>query len=131
MPETITMTKNGLKVGNNPIIPFIEGDGTGPDIWRATVRVVATPLKRRIQASARSPGRGLGWRKAFNTTGKWLPQETLGLQAVPVGIKGVTTPIGGESKPERRDPPGMRPVRLPQAVRWFEGVPSPVLHREG
>ncbi len=134
MPETITMTKNGLKVGNNPIIPFIEGDGTGPDIWRATVRVVDAAVEK-----AYSGKRKIAWKevlageKAFNTTGEWLPQETLdAFKQYLVGIKGpLTTPIGG----------GIRSLNVAirqecdlyvclRPIRWFEGVPSPVLHPE-
>ena len=127
MTDIITMTASGLKVGDHPVIPYIEGDGTGPDIWRAAV------------AKAYKGDRKIEWKevlageKAFKTTGQWLPQETLdAFKQYLVGIKGpLTTPIGG----------GIRSLNVAirqecdlyvclRPVRWFEGVPSPVLHPE-
>jgi isocitrate dehydrogenase len=123
--------KNGvLQVPNCPIIPFIEGDGTGPDIWKASVRVLDAAV-----AKAYKGERSIEWKevlageKAFNQTGSWLPQETLDVfNEYLVGIKGpLTTPVGG----------GIRSLNVAlrqqldlyaclRPVRWFEGVPSPV-----
>ena len=134
MTDIITMTASGLKVGAHPVIPYIEGDGTGPDIWRAAVGVVDDAV-----AKAYKGDRKIEWKevlageKAFKTTGQWLPQETLdAFKQYLVGIKGpLTTPIGG----------GIRSLNVAirqecdlyvclRPVRWFEGVPSPVLHPE-
>ena len=134
MTDIITMTSSGLKVGDHPVIPYIEGDGTGPDIWRAAVGVVDAAV-----AKAYKGNRKIEWKevlageKAFKTTGQWLPQETLdAFKQYLVGIKGpLTTPIGG----------GIRSLNVAirqecdlyvclRPVRWFEGVPSPVLHPE-
>jgi isocitrate dehydrogenase len=123
--------KNGvLNVPNNPIIPFIEGDGTGRDIWRASVRVLDAAVEK-----AYGGARKLHWmevyagEKAFTQFQSWLPEETLqAFKEFLVGIKGpLTTPIGG----------GMRSLNVAlrkeldlyvcqRPVRWFEGVPSPV-----
>ena len=123
--------KNGhLIVPNNPTIPFIEGDGTGPDIWRSAVRVLDAAVEKAYQGE-----RKIQWlevyagQKAFDQFNNWLPDETIqSCQEFLVSIKGpLTTPIGG----------GIRSlnVALRQAldlyvclrpVRWFEGVPSPV-----
>ncbi|PIX60250.1 MAG: isocitrate dehydrogenase (NADP(+)) [Lysobacterales bacterium CG_4_10_14_3_um_filter_64_11] len=126
----ITLSGGKLQVPNNPIIPFIEGDGTGPDIWRASVRVLDAAV-----AKAYGGKRKIHWleiyagEKANNTFGEWLPEASV--QAVRdylVGIKGpLTTPIGG----------GMSSLNVAlrqmldlyvclRPVRWFEGVPSPV-----
>ena len=134
MTDIITMTASGLKVGDHPVIPYIEGDGTGPDIWRAAVGVVDAAV-----AKAYKGGRKIEWKevlageKAFKVTGQWLPQETLeAFKQYLVGIKGpLTTPIGG----------GIRSLNVAirqecdlyvclRPVRWFQGVPSPVLHPE-
>ena len=134
MTDIITMTASGLKVGDHPVIPYIEGDGTGPDIWRAAVGVVDAAV-----AKAYKGGRKIEWKevlageKAFKATGQWLPQETLeAFKQYLVGIKGpLTTPIGG----------GIRSLNVAirqecdlyvclRPVRWFQGVPSPVLHPE-
>ena len=130
MPTPITMTASGLKVPNDPIIPFIEGDGTGPDIWRASVRVMDAAV-----AKAYGGTRKITWHevlageKAFNQTGSWLPDQTLeDFRKYLVGIKGpLTTPVGG----------GIRSLNVAlrqmldlyvclRPVRWFKGVPSPV-----
>lgn len=134
MSDTITMGPSGLVTGDHPIIPFIEGDGIGPDIWRATQSVVDAAVEK-----AYNGRRSLAWKevlageKAFKTTGSWLPDETLdAFRTYLVGIKGpLTTPIGG----------GIRSlnVAIRQAldlyvclrpVRHFEGVPSPAKHPE-
>ncbi len=130
MPSAITMTPKGLNVPDQPILPFIEGDGTGPDIWRASVRVFDAAVqkayggKRKIQWQEVLAGE-----KAFNKTGNWLPDETLAaFKQYLVGIKGpLTTPVGG----------GIRSLNVAlrqmldlyvclRPVRWFTGVPSPV-----
>ena len=98
MADTIRMTPQGLQTGNNPGVPFIEGDGTGRDIWRASVRVFDAAV-----AKAYGGTRKIEWlevlagEKAFNKTGNWLPEETLAaFRQYLVGIKGpLTTPIGG------------------------------------
>ena len=127
--------KNGhLVVPNNPTIPFIQGDGTGPDIWRSSVRVLDTAVERAYQGN-----RKINWlevyagQKAFDKFNNWLPDETIqSCREFLVSIKGpLTTPIGG----------GIRSlnVALRQAldlyvclrpVRWFQGVPSPVREPE-
>ena len=126
----ITMTDAGLAVPDQPIIPFIEGDGTGPDIWAASVRVLDAAVE-----AAYGGDRQIAWRevlageKAFDQTGEWLPQETLDvIEAHLVAIKGpLTTPVGG----------GIRSLNVAlrqqldlyacvRPVRWFTGVPSPV-----
>ena len=130
MPAPITMTADGLHVPDEPVIPFIEGDGTGPDIWRASVRVFDAAVERAYKG-----GRRIHWKevlageKAFNTTGNWLPDETLdAFRTHLVGIKGpLTTPVGG----------GIRSLNVAlrqmldlyvclRPVRYFKGVPSPV-----
>jgi isocitrate dehydrogenase len=128
MAEKITMQENGtLHVPDNPIIPFIEGDGTGVDIWPAAKLV--------LDASAAKYGKTIEWmevlagEKAFNETGDWLPQDTIDkFEEYLIGIKGpLTTPIGG----------GFRSLNVAirqimdlyvclRPVRWFTGVPSPV-----
>ena len=134
MTDIITMTASGLKVGNHPVIPYIEGDGTGPDIWRAAVGVVDAAVAKAYKGDRRIEWKEvLAGEKAFKTTGQWLPQETLdAFKQYLVGIKGpLTTPIGG----------GIRSLNVAirqecdlyvclRPVRWFEGVPSPVLHPE-
>src|SRR5471032_1313605 len=126
----ITIANGKLNVPANPIIPFIEGDGTGPDIWRASVRVLDAAV-----AKAYGGARKLMWmevlagEKAFDATGNWLPDETVtACRDYLVSIKGpLTTPVGG----------GIRSLNVAlrqmldlyvclRPVRWFEGVPSPV-----
>ncbi|NMA42078.1 MAG: NADP-dependent isocitrate dehydrogenase [Oligosphaeraceae bacterium] len=130
MSDKIYMSAQGLVVGDNPIIPFIMGDGTGPDIWHATVTVVDGAV-----AKAYGGQRKIAWKevlageKAFKQTGEWLPAATLeAFKEYLVGIKGpLTTPVGG----------GIRSLNVAirqecdlyvclRPVRWFEGVPSPV-----
>lgn len=128
--EKITVHNGVLNVPNNPIIPFIEGDGTGPDIWAAASRVLDAAVEK-----AYGGERKIVWKevyageKAFNKTGEWLPKETLDvIRDNIIAIKGpLTTPIGG----------GIRSLNVAlrqeldlfvclRPVRWFEGVPSPV-----
>ena len=78
MTDIITMKESGLKVGNHPIIPFIEGDGTGPDIWRATVGVVDAAVEKAYNGERKIEWKEvLAGEKAYKATGQWLPQETL------------------------------------------------------
>ena len=126
----ISKTPTGLNVPDRPIIPFIEGDGTGPDIWRASVRVLDAAV-----AKAYGGARKIEWmevlagEKAFNATGHWLPDSTVeACREYIVSIKGpLTTPVGG----------GIRSLNVAlrqlldlfvclRPVRWFDGVPSPV-----
>ena len=126
----IRKTPTGLDVPDRPIVPFIEGDGTGPDIWRASVRVLDAAV-----AKAYGGRRQIQWmevlagEKAFNATGSWLPDETVeACRDYLVSIKGpLTTPVGG----------GIRSLNVAlrqmldlfvclRPVRWFDGVPSPV-----
>ena len=128
--DAISVRNGEVQVPAHPIIPYIEGDGTGPDIWRATCRVLDAAVR-----TAYEDERRLIWmevfagEKALNVTGSWLPDETLSaLQEFKVGIKGpLTTPVGG----------GIRSLNVAlrqkldlyacvRPVRWFEGVPSPV-----
>ncbi len=132
MAEKITMSDQGvLSVSDNPIIPFIEGDGTGVDIWPAAKLV--------LDAAAKKYGKTIEWKevlagqKAFDETGDWLPEETIAVfREYLIGIKGpLTTPVGG----------GFRSLNVAlrqildlyvclRPVRWFQGVPSPVIHPE-
>lgn len=130
MSSPITMTDAGLQVPDQPIIPFIEGDGTGPDIWNASVRVFDAAVEKAYGGS-----RKITWhevaagQKSFDESGDWLPKKTLDdFRQYLVGIKGpLTTPVGG----------GIRSLNVAlrqildlytclRPVRWFEGVPSPV-----
>ena len=130
MGTAITMTDKGLQVPNDPIIPFIEGDGTGPDIWNASVRVFDAAVEKAYGGEKKVNWHEvLAGEKAFNQTGSWLPDETLAdFNKYLIGIKGpLTTPVGG----------GIRSLNVAlrqmldlyvclRPVRWFEGVPSPV-----
>ena len=126
----ITMSKGKLVVPDMPVIPFIEGDGTGPDIWTSAVNVFDEAVE-----IAYSKKRVIKWKevfageKAFNLTGEWLPSKTLDqISEHLIAIKGpLTTPVGG----------GIRSLNVAlrqkldlyscvRPVRWFEGVPSPV-----
>jgi len=128
--EPITFHDGKLDVPNHPIVPFIEGDGTGPDIWHASQRVFNAAVQR-----AYGSDRSIAWQevlagqKAFDATKTWLPDETVAaFRKYLVGIKGpLTTPIGG----------GIRSLNVAlrqlldlyvclRPVRYFEGVPSPV-----
>jgi isocitrate dehydrogenase len=133
--QPITQGPNGeLRVPDQPIIPFIEGDGTGPDIWRASVRVLDAAVEK-----AYGGRRKIAWyevyagEKAFNQFNNWLPDDTItAFREYLVGIKGpLTTPVGG----------GIRSLNVAlrqildlyvclRPVRWFNGVPSPVKHPE-
>ena len=134
MGSTITMTDAGLNVPNDPIIPFIEGDGIGPDIWAAAVRVLDAAVE-----NAYGGERAIEWKevlagqKAFDATGEWLPDATVAaFREYLVGIKGpLTTPVGG----------GIRSLNVAlrqildlyvclRPVRWYTGVPSPVKQPE-
>jgi len=132
MPDKITMNTDGvLSVSDEPIIPYVEGDGTGVDIWPAAQLV--------MDAAAAKYGKKIAWKevlageKAFNATGSWLPDETVDtFREYLIGIKGpLTTPIGG----------GIRSLNVAlrqlldlyvclRPVRWFTGVPSPVKRPE-
>ncbi|MBR2837667.1 MAG: NADP-dependent isocitrate dehydrogenase [Kiritimatiellae bacterium] len=134
MAEKITCDGGKLSVPENPIIPYVEGDGTGPDITRAAMTVWNAAVAKAYGGSRRIEWREvLAGEKAFKATGEWLPAATLeACRDCLVSIKGpLTTPVGG----------GIRSinVQLRQAldlyvclrpVRWFEGVPSPVKHPE-
>ena len=130
MGQYITMTSAGLQVPDRPLIPFIEGDGTGPDIWAAAVRVFDAAV-----TEAYGTRRGVEWvevlagQKAFDRTGSWLPQATEdAFREHLVGIKGpLTTPVGG----------GIRSLNVAlrqrldlyvclRPVKYYPGVPSPV-----
>ena len=132
MAEPIRMTDEGLSVPTNPIIPFIEGDGTGPDIWAASVRVLDAAVEKAYRESRKIAWQEvLAGQKAFDETGSWLPDETLtAFRQQLVGIKGpLTTPVGG----------GIRSLNVAlrqvldlyvcqRPIRYFPGVPSPVKH---
>ncbi|MEK4759161.1 NADP-dependent isocitrate dehydrogenase [Viridibacillus sp. FSL E2-0187] len=129
------VVENGvLKVPNNPIIPFIEGDGIGPDIWAAASRVIDAAVKQAYNGEKSIEWKEvLAGQKAFDQTGEWLPQATLdAINEYLIAIKGpLTTPIGG----------GIRSLNVAlrqqldlyvclRPVRYFEGVPSPVKRPE-
>jgi len=132
--EKIQIDNGALQVPNNPIIPFIEGDGTGRDIWKASKRVLDAAVDKAYGGSKK-----IAWyevfagEKAFNTYGEWLPNDTLeAIREYIVAIKGpLTTPIGG----------GIRSLNVAlrqeldlyvclRPVRYFNGVPSPVKRPE-
>jgi len=124
------MSKTGIQVPFEPIIPFIEGDGTGPDIWAAAVRVFDAAVHKAYKGARRVHWKEvLAGEKAFKMSGDWLPQETLDvISSHLVAIKGpLTTPVGG----------GIRSLNVAlrqkldlyacvRPVRWYTGVPSPV-----
>jgi len=126
----ITIKNGKLKVPNDPIIPFIEGDGIGADIWAASVRVLDAAIEKAFKGKKKIVWKEvLAGEKAFNKTGNWLPAETLELiNDYKVAIKGpLTTPVGG----------GIRSLNVAlrqqldlyaciRPIRWFKGVPSPV-----
>ena len=129
--ERIHLDSNGkLVVPDRPIVPFIEGDGTGPDIWAASVRVFDAAVARAYGGQRRIAWMEvLAGQKAFDETGDWLPEATLeAFREYLVGIKGpLTTPVGG----------GIRSLNVAlrqildlyvclRPVRWYPGVPSPV-----
>ncbi|MCB0514105.1 MAG: NADP-dependent isocitrate dehydrogenase, partial [Bacteroidetes bacterium] len=97
-PEKITIKDGKLVVPNFPTIPYIEGDGTGPDIWKASVKVFDAAVEKAYNGSKKIMWKEvLAGEKAFNETGNWLPDETLeAFKEYIVGIKGpLTTPVGG------------------------------------
>jgi isocitrate dehydrogenase len=132
--EKITVDNGKLNVPNNPVIPFIEGDGTGPDIWNASVRVLDAAVEKAYKGEKK-----IAWfevfagEKAFNNYGEWLPEDTLAaIDEYLIAIKGpLTTPVGG----------GIRSINVAlrqeldlyacvRPVQYFDGVPSPVKHPE-
>jgi len=128
--QIISVTGGNLHVPDEPVIPFIEGDGTGPDIWAASQRVLDAAVETAYHGKRKIVWKEvLAGEKAFNKTGNWLPDETLeAFKHYKVGIKGpLTTPVGG----------GIRSLNVAlrqqldlyvclRPVRWFTGVPSPV-----
>ena len=131
MSEQIISIENGkLNVPDNPVIPFIEGDGTGVDIWPASQLVFDAAVEKAYNGSKKINWKEvLAGEKAYNATGSWLPDETLdAFRKYLVGIKGpLTTPVGG----------GIRSLNVAlrqkldlyacvRPVRWFRGTPSPV-----
>ena len=135
MSEKITMGANGkLNVPDNPIVPFIEGDGIGPEIWAVAQKVFDAAVEKAYDGKRKIDWKEmLAGEKAFNKTGEWLPAETLQTaKDYIVSIKGpLTTPIGGGIRSlnvaMRQDLDLYACVR---PVRWFKGVPSPVVHPE-
>lgn len=134
-PQKITMGANGqLNVPQNPIIPFIEGDGIGPDVWSASRKVLDAAVEKAYGGKRKIEWKEmLAGEKAFYQTGEWLPAETLDVaKEYIVSIKGpLTTPVGG----------GIRSLNVAmrqeldlyvclRPVQWFQGVPSPVRHPE-
>ena len=132
--EKITVANGVLNVPNNPVIPFIEGDGIGPDIWASASRVLEAAVEKAYNGE-----KSIVWKevlageKAFNQTGEWLPKETLDvINEYLIAIKGpLTTPIGG----------GIRSLNVAlrqeldlftclRPVRYFQGVPSPIKRPE-
>ncbi|AEH54022.1 MULTISPECIES: NADP-dependent isocitrate dehydrogenase [Heyndrickxia] len=128
--EKITVENGVLNTPNHPIIPFIEGDGTGPDIWAAAQRVLDAAVEKAYKGEKKIVWKEVyAGEKAFNKTGEWLPQETLDtIREYFIAIKGpLTTPVGG----------GIRSLNVAlrqeldlfvclRPVRYFDGVPSPV-----
>ncbi len=130
--QKITMGTNGLlHIPDNPIIPFIEGDGIGPDVWAASKAVMDAAIEKCYNGKRKIEWKEmLAGEKAFNQTGQWLPAETLDVaRDCIVSIKGpLTTPVGG----------GIRSLNVAlrqeldlyacvRPVRWYKGVPSPVV----
>ncbi|EHS7179065.1 NADP-dependent isocitrate dehydrogenase [Staphylococcus pseudintermedius] len=134
MSEKIVKTDSGLQVPNQPIVPFIIGDGIGPDIWKAANRVIDAAVEKAYAGEKKIDWKEvLAGQKAYDQTGEWLPAETLDtIKEYLIAIKGpLTTPIGG----------GIRSLNVAlrqeldlfnclRPVRWFKGVPSPVKHPE-
>ncbi len=135
MSSKISMSSTGeLNVPNNPIIPFIEGDGIGPDIWKASVRVFNAAIEKAYGSTKKIEWKEvLAGEKAFNKTGSWMPDETMqAFKEYVVSIKGpLTTPVGG----------GIRSLNVAlrqeldlyvclRPVKYFTGVPSPMWHPE-
>ena len=134
MAEKITMENGALKVPENPIVPYVEGDGIGPDITRAAMTVWNAAVEKAYGGTRKIEWMEvLAGEKAFNATGEWLPRATLdACRENLVSIKGpLTTPVGG----------GIRSINVAmrqeldlyvclRPVRWFNGVPSPVKRPE-
>jgi len=134
MAQKIKMADGCLEVPQNPIIPYIEGDGTGPDIWRASQFVLDAAVEKAYGGKRRIEWKEvLAGEKAFNKTGSWLPDETINVfREYLLGLKGpLTTPVGG----------GIRSLNVAlrqildlyvclRPVRYFNGVPSPVKNPE-
>ncbi|TDM28046.1 NADP-dependent isocitrate dehydrogenase [Macrococcoides caseolyticum] len=134
MADKITNSNGVLNVPNHPVVPFIIGDGTGPDIWNAASRVLDAAVDKAYNGEKKFEWKEvLAGQKAFDETGEWLPQETLDvIDEYLIAIKGpLTTPIGG----------GIRSLNVAlrqeldlftclRPVRYFEGVPSPVKRPE-
>lgn len=135
MPQHITMGTNGkVIVPDNPIIPFIEGDGIGPEVWAASKMVLDAAIEKAYKGNRKIDWKEiLAGEKSFNQTGEWLPVESLdACKEYLISIKGpLTTPIGG----------GIRSLNVAlrqeldlfvclRPVEWFQGVPSPVKHPE-
>jgi isocitrate dehydrogenase len=128
--QNITLENGHLNIPDHPIIPFIEGDGIGPDIWASAVRVLDTAVEKAYRGTRKIIWHEvLAGQKAYDKTGEWLPQETLDdITKYIIAIKGpLTTPIGG----------GIRSLNVAlrqkldlyacvRPVRWYSGVPSPV-----
>lgn len=134
MASGIKVNNGVLEVPNNPIIPYIEGDGIGPDIWAAASRVLDAAVEKAYNGEKKIEWKEiLAGEKAFNQTGSWLPEETLeAVREYIIAIKGpLTTPVGG----------GIRSLNVAlrqeldlftclRPVRYFQGVPSPVKRPE-
>lgn len=135
MSEKISMKSDGLlDVPDNPVIPFIEGDGIGPDIWKASVRVFDAAVKKAYEGKRKIKWlEVLAGEKAFNHSGEWMPEATMeAFRNYLIAIKGpLTTPVGG----------GIRSLNVAlrqeldlyvnlRPVRYFEGVPSPMWQPE-
>jgi isocitrate dehydrogenase len=135
MAEKITMGDNGkLVVPNNPTVPFIEGDGIGPDIWKASVRVFDAAIEKAYSGSKKIEWlKVLAGEEAFNQTGEWMPAATMdAFREYLLSIKGpLTTPVGG----------GIRSLNVAlrqeldlyvclRPVKYFDGVPSPMWQPE-
>lgn len=132
--EKITVNNGRLNVPDHPIIPYIEGDGTGPDIWAGAHRVLEAAVDKAYNGEKKITWKEvLAGQKAYDHTGEWLPQETLDtIREYIIAIKGpLTTPVGG----------GIRSLNVAlrqkldlftclRPVRYFSGVPSPVKHPE-
>ncbi|MFC2136655.1 NADP-dependent isocitrate dehydrogenase [Bacteroidota bacterium] len=128
--QKITISNGLLNVPDYPVIPFIEGDGTGPDIWASSVNVFDSAVEKAYNGSKKIIWKEvLAGEKSFNASGEWLPQQTLDtIREYLVAIKGpLTTPVGG----------GIRSLNVAlrqildlyvclRPVRYYEGVPSPV-----
>lgn len=134
MAEKVIIKNAKAQVGNSPIVLFIEGDGTGPDIWKASQRVLDAAVEIAYKGKKKIEWKEiLAGEKAFNQTGEWLPQQTIDdIKEYSLAIKGpLTTPVGG----------GIRSLNVAlrqifdlyacvRPVRWYKGVPSPMKNPE-